>query len=108
MTPPFTKNNDTSSSMSIYVKMVGVDEHLGVFTMNLAASEAKHKYKTSEVPQLTCRLGTPTVRIMRMKLPRIVLFDVDLCGIFVANCASPIAQLPILDVFFELFSKKGS
>lgn len=29
MTPTFTKNNDTSSSMSRYVKMVGVDEHLG-------------------------------------------------------------------------------
>lgn len=82
--------------------MVGVDE------LPVAASEAKQKYKTSEVPKLTCRLGTPTVRIMQMKLPRIVLFDVDLCGMFVANCVSPIAQLPILDVFFELFSKKGS
>lgn len=33
-TPTFTKNNDTSSSMSRYVKMVGVDEHFRVFTMN--------------------------------------------------------------------------
>lgn len=41
-----------------------------------------------------------------MKLPRIVLFDVDLCGMFVANCVSPIAQLPILDVFLNCSPKR--
>lgn len=31
-----------------------------------------------------------------------VVFDVDLCGISVANCVSSIAQLPTLDVFIFL------